>query len=51
VAVLVAKAIANMLVLGSHEAEPQMSVRASVLVAMNAATVAMHSGGGHGREA
>jgi hypothetical protein len=48
VAVLVAVPMVEMLVLRAHETEPKMSVRARVVVAMNAATVAMRGGCRHG---
>ena len=47
VAVPVAVSKDDMLVIRLHEAESEMSVRARVVVAMNAATVAMRSGGRH----
>jgi hypothetical protein len=51
VAVLVAAVMFSIHILGSHEAEPKMSVRACVVVGVNPATVAMRSGGCHEREA
>ena len=50
-AVFVTLAGSDVLVLRSHEAETEMSVRACVVVAMNAPTVAMRVGGRHDREA
>ncbi len=50
-AVFVTLAGSDVLVLRSHEAETEMSMRARVVVAMNAPTVAMRVGGCHDREA
>jgi hypothetical protein len=49
VAVFVTLAGSDVLVLRSHEAETEMSMRARVVVAMNAPTVAMRVGGRHDR--
>jgi hypothetical protein len=50
VTVPVVLAMVDMLWLRPQEAEPQMSVRAGVFVAMNAATVAMNGRQVHGAE-